>query len=143
MIKIKQIKAQGLLLITTLMIFSSSLFASTTSDGNTNEAKVDTAEVLTMAEVMPEIQGGIVELYKHIEYPKSASLNNIQGRVFIRFIVDENGDVQEPEILKDIGGGCGEAAIEGIKNVKFTPGKQNGKPVSVYFTLPITFKLKG
>lgn len=69
-------------------------------------------------------------------------MNNVEGRVFIRFIVDENGEVQEPEILKDIGAGCGEAAIEGIKQLKFTPGTQNGQPVSVYYTLPVTFKLQ-
>ena len=57
-------------------------------------------------------------------------------------LVDESGNVKKPEILKDIGAGCGEAAIEGIKKVKFTPAKNGGKPVSVYYTLPVTFKIQ-
>ncbi|MCR9133465.1 MAG: energy transducer TonB [bacterium] len=102
----------------------------------------DTAEVLTMADVMPEIVGGLKEVYKHIKYPRAASMNNVEGRVFVRFIVDENGNVKKPEVLKDIGAGCGEAAIEGIKKVKFTPATNGGQPVSVYYTLPITFKIQ-
>ena len=135
-------KAYGLLLVTTIMMFSSSLMADTTFEEDFRSAEVDTAGVLTMAEVMPEIEGGIEELYKNIEYPRAAAMNNVEGRVFVRFIVDASGNVQEPEILKDIGGGCGDAAVEGIRKLKFTPGQQNGEPVSVYYTLPITFKLQ-
>ncbi len=124
------------------MIFSSSLLANTMLEVELRESAVDTAEVLTMAEVMPEIEGGIEQLYKNIEYPRAAALNNVQGRVFVRFIVDEHGNVHQPEILKDIGAGCGEAAIAGIKKMKFIPGKQDGVPVSVYYTLPVTFKLE-
>ena len=102
---------------------------------------MDTTEVLSMAEVMPEIEGGLKKIYENIEYPREARMNNVEGRVFVKFIVDENGNVQNPEVLKDIGAGCGEAAIEGIKKVKFKPGMQNGQPVSVYYTLPVTFKL--
>lgn len=61
---------------------------------------------------------------------------------FVRFVVDESGNVKNPEVLKDIGAGCGEAAIEGIKKVKFTPATNGGQPVSVYYTLPITFKIQ-
>ena len=102
----------------------------------------DTAAVLTMADVMPEIKGGLQEVYKHIKYPTKARSEGIEGRVFVKFIVDEQGNVKEPTVLKDIGGGCGDAAIEGISKVKFKPGEQGGEPVSVYFTLPITFKLE-
>ena len=139
----KETRPYGLLLIITIMIFSSSLLANTTfEDDLLRDVAVDTSEVLTIAEVMPEIEGGIEQLYKKIEYPRAAAMNNVQGRVFVRFIVDANGNVQEPEVLKDIGAGCGEAAIEGIKKLKFTPGTQNGVPVSVYYTLPVTFKLQ-
>ncbi|MCG8372621.1 MAG: energy transducer TonB [Balneolales bacterium] len=98
--------------------------------------------VFTMVDVMPEIKGGLKEFYKQIKYPNQAQRERIEGRVFIKFIVDENGDVKNPEILKDIGGGCGEAAIEGIQKVKFTPGRNAGQPVSVYYTLPVTFRLE-
>lgn len=105
-------------------------------------AVLDTTEVFNIVDEMPEIEGGLQEVYKHIVYPSLAERTKTEGRVFIKFIVDENGKVVNPVILKDIGAGCGEAAIEGIRKVKFTPGKQNGKPVKVYYSLPITFKLK-
>lgn len=106
-----------------------------------NSAK-DTTEVYNIVDEMPEIEGGLAEVYKHIEYPSVARKKKVEGRVFIKFVIDENGKVLDPVILKDIGDGCGEAAIEGIKKVKFTPGKHKGKPVKVYYTLPVTFKLK-
>jgi protein TonB len=102
----------------------------------------DTTEVYNVVDEMPEIKGGLQEVYKHIQYPAQARRANVEGRVFIKFIIDESGKVVEPKILKDIGAGCGDAAIKGIKKVEFTPGKNNGQPVKVYYTLPITFKLE-
>lgn len=130
-----------MLLILALAI-STQIQAEESKEYFTFEVKADTAEVLTMADEMPEIVGGLKEVYKHIKYPRAATMNNVEGRVFVRFIVDESGNVKKPEILKDIGAGCGEAAIEGIKKVKFTPAKNGGKPVSVYYTLPVTFKIQ-
>lgn len=139
----KEKKTLVLLLLATVIITTDNTFAENPLNFEYSEGIYDTTEVLTIAEEMPEIIGGIQEVYKHIDYPRAASLNNIQGRVFVRFIVDEQGNVQQPEILKDIGGGCGDAALKGIQKVKFTPGKQNGLPVSVYYTLPITLKIQG
>ncbi len=131
------------IMIAILMLAASVQIQAGEIKGDINfETSADTAEVLTMAEVMPEIVGGLKEVYKNIDYPRQASLNNVEGRVFIRFIVDEKGNVQKPEVLKDIGAGCGDAAIKGIKKVKFTPAKNGGQPVSVYFTLPVTFKIQ-
>lgn len=102
----------------------------------------DSTEVFNVVDEMPEIIGGIQEIYKHIEYPRSARLAEIEGRVFLKFIVDEKGNVSNPMVIKDIGGGCGDAAIAGIKKVKFKPGKNGGEPVRVYYTLPVTFKIQ-
>lgn len=99
-------------------------------------------EVHTVVDVMPEIEGGLSALYKQINYPKKAIDEGISGRVYLQIIVDENGNAQNPEVLRDIGGGCGEAAAEAIKKVKFTPGKQDGKAVKVKYSLPITFRLE-
>ncbi len=101
----------------------------------------DTSQVYSAVEVMPEIEGGLPALYEHIEYPNQARVRGIEGRVFVKVIIDANGKVRDPKILKDIGGGCGDAAIEGIKKVTFTPGKQEGVAVKVEYTLPVTFKL--
>lgn len=102
----------------------------------------DSTEVYNVVDEMPEIIGGIQEIYKHIEYPRAARLAEIEGRVFLKFIVDEKGNVSSPTVIKDIGGGCGDAAIAGIKKVKFKPGSNGGEPVRVYFTLPVTFKMQ-
>ncbi|MTI86502.1 MAG: energy transducer TonB [Balneolaceae bacterium] len=106
-----------------------------------SESNVDS--VYTVVDQMPEIDGGIKAIYKNIKYPQAALSSGVEGRVFIKFIVNEQGKVESPEILKDIGGGCGKAAIEGLKKVKFTPGKLKGKAVKVYYTLPISFEIKG
>ncbi|MDG5765936.1 energy transducer TonB [Balneolales bacterium ANBcel1] len=99
-------------------------------------------EVRVYADQMPEIVGGIEELYQHVTYPASARRSRIEGRVVIRFVVDEQGNVLNPEILRDIGGGCGEAAIEAIQSVQFNPGIHNGEPVPVLYSLPVTFRLQ-
>ncbi len=104
-------------------------------------AEADSSEIFSVVEKMPEVEGGYSSVYENIEYPPLAIRNRVEGKVFVKFIVDENGNVSNPEILKDIGSGCGEAVLKGIKDVKFTPGEQGGKKVKVYYTMPVNFKL--
>ena len=80
---------------------------------------------------------------QHISYPIDAWNNGVQGTVVIRFTINKLGDIIFPEIVRDIGAGCGEAALAVVKKMpKWTPGTQKGKPVSVQFNLPIQFKLQ-
>lgn len=126
-------------------IIFGSVFTAKASTGvawNTTVTAADSAKVYKVVEKMPEIVGGLPEIYKHISYPRQAIKSGVEGRVFIKFVVNENGTVSDPEIMKDIGAGCGEAAIEAIKKVKFTPGQHNGQTVKVQYALPVTFKLK-
>ena len=84
-------------------------------------------------------------IYGELRYPIIAKENNIEGRTHIRFVVNKSGTVSNVEIIRDIGGGCGEAAadvVRSMKNLKWTPGKQGGRKVSVYYNLPVSFKLK-
>ncbi len=86
-------------------------------------------------------------IYANIEYPNIARENNIEGTVVIRFVIDKDGKVKDAEIVREIGGGCGEAALKVVKKMndlpeRWSPGKQRGRPVSVYFTLPVKFMLK-
>lgn len=92
-------------------------------------------------EEMPEPIGGIEAIQAKIAYPQIAQRAGVQGRVFINAFVDENGVVNKVELLKGIGGGCDEAAIEAVMATKFKPGKQRGKPVKVQVTVPVLFKL--
>jgi TonB family protein len=107
-----------------------------------SKADGDSSQVFSMVEQMPQIIGGISELYKSIEYPREARDLHVEGKVFVQFVVDTEGNVKEPKVLKDIGFGCGEAALEAIQSIKFTPGIQNGVEVPVNYTLPVSFKLK-
>jgi protein TonB len=92
-------------------------------------------------EEMPEPIGGIAEIQKKIEYPEIAKRAGLEGKVYVRAYVDENGDVIKAEVVKGLGGGCDEAALDAIVKTKFSPGTQRGKPIKVQVTIPIIFKL--
>lgn len=82
-------------------------------------------------------------IFNHIIYPQTAKEENIEGAVYVRFIVDEMGYVQQPQLLKDIGGGCGAAAIAVLKEMpKWEPAYHRGKAVKVALDLPIHFYFK-
>jgi len=91
-------------------------------------------------EEMPEPVGGLQEIQNKIKYPEIAQRVGIEGKVFVRAFVDETGTVTSAEIVKGIGGGCDEAAMDAILSTKFHPGKQRGKPIKVQVTVPIIFK---
>lgn len=93
-------------------------------------------------EQQPEPIGGLEGIQKRIVYPEIAKRAGVQGRVFVKAFVDENGNVVKVELLKGIGAGCDEAAMEAVKNTKFTPGRQRGKSVKVQVSIPIVFKLQ-
>lgn len=82
-------------------------------------------------------------IYKNIKYPPIARENGVEGTVVIRFVVDETGKVKEPEILRDIGAGCGAEAMRVVNMMpEWRPGQQRGRKVPVYFNLPVKFKLE-
>ena len=99
-------------------------------------------EYLAFAQKMPEPANGITEIYKNISYPKVAQQAGVQGKVFVLCFIDESGNVNDVKVIKGIGAGCDEAAVEAIKSVKFNPGENEGKPVKVKLSLSIVFKLK-
>lgn len=98
-------------------------------------------------EQMPVFPGGEGELNKFISsnlrYPVTAQENGIQGRVTIRFVVTPTGEISNVEIMRGIDAACDREAVRVVKAMpKWIPGKQNGRNVSVYFTLPIQFRLQ-
>lgn len=98
-------------------------------------------EVFIVVEEAPELIGGLESVQRMIVYPEIAKKAGIEGRVFVQFIIDEKGNVTNPVVLKGIGGGCDEAALEAVKKAKFKPGKQRGRPVRVQYSIPIVFRL--
>lgn len=98
-------------------------------------------EEFRVIESMPEPVGGMAAIFENLTYPETARRAGIEGRVIVQFTVDEQGNVVNPEVVRGIGGGCDEAAIDAIKAVEWTPGTQYGEPVSTEFNLPVTFRL--
>jgi TonB family protein len=105
-------------------------------------------EVFAFVEQMPDYPGGMGQMYKYmadnVRYPHYAREAGIQGKVYVRFVVERDGRITNAEILRGIGGGCDEEALRIVRGLpKFTPGKQRGKAVRVSYVLPISFKLSG
>ena len=103
--------------------------------------------IFTYVEEMPQYPGGESEMTKFIEenvhYPKAALDSGIQGSVYVRFIVSDIGVINHVEVLRGFDDAC---SVEAVRVVKSMPlwkaGKQSGKFVCVYYTLPIRFTLK-
>jgi len=120
-----------------LLAFSGKTYAQDTYNGE---------EVFVVAEEMPVFPGETKALYdaisRNLKYPQSAKDNGVEGKVMIRFIVDKEGFVKNPIVVKAVDAALDKAALDAVKMLpKFKPGKNAGKPVNVYYTIPIAFKL--
>jgi periplasmic protein TonB len=101
----------------------------------------------TIVELMPAFKGGEEALYmwlsENIKYPQVAKETGIQGTVVVTFVVEKDGSITGAQLLKDIGGGCGDEAIRVVKKMpKWREGRQNNTPVRVQFNLPVKFTLE-
>jgi TonB family protein len=108
--------------------------------------KIFKDDTYVMVEKMPDYPGGDAELLNFIKtnakYPEAAKAEKIEGRIIVRFIVNKNGDAEEPIILKGVHPLLDAEAIRVVNMLKgFTPGSQGGKPVNVYYMVPINFSL--
>ncbi len=86
-------------------------------------------------------------IYKNIKYPAIARENGVEGTVVVQFVVDKDGSISNAKVVRDIGAQCGDEALRVVnlmnqKNLKWTPGKQRGRPVRVQFNLPVKFRLE-
>ena len=126
--------------------------------GNDDENGADIADLKEIAqdepqdtpfqvvEQMPEYPGGRAAMMKYIgkmmKYPTIAMENGIEGKVILRFVVLPTGEIGNVEVLRSLAPTCDKEAVRVVQGMpKWIPGKQNGTAVSVYFTLPIAFKL--
>ena len=129
--------------------------ASAVAEGNVIEVVYDTisigpaSDVLSVADVMPQFMDDptsaalINWIYTNVEYPDEAKQKGIQGRVMVRFVIDEKGNVTDPVIVKSADPLLDKAAFEVIsKCPAWSPGQQGGEPVKVSFVVPINFALQ-
>ena len=113
-----------------------------------NKTVADPKEVpFVVVEEMPMYPGGDIALLNYIaentRYPEAAKINNIKGRVIIRFCVTAKGNVSQISVLKGVDPELNAEAMRVVKTLSgFKPGKQAGKPVPVWYMVPITFALK-
>lgn len=111
------------------------------------EEEIVEAEIFRVVEEMPEFPGGSAKLMeyiqKNIKYPMMARESDIQGRVFVNFVVEPDGSISNVAVLRGIGGGCDEEAVRVVNSMpKWKPGKQRGSAVRCAYTVPIIFKLQ-
>jgi periplasmic protein TonB len=112
------------------------------------EVKVDEKDREWMiVEQMPEYAGGVAALskflQKNLRYPNPASNAGVSGKVYVQFVVGQDGAISKVDILKGLGFGCDEEAERVIKLMPhWSAGKQSGRAVAVKFTLPISFQLE-
>lgn len=103
-------------------------------------------EVFTVVEQMPSFPGGTEEFYEfvsqNIKYPRKALRANVEGKVIVKFIVMEDGDISQVEVIKGIGFDCDEEAVRVLKSSPdWIPGKHQGRNVKVTVMLPFTFNI--
>ncbi len=109
-------------------------------------AEEEVEEVFTIVEDQPIPEGGMAAFYEfvsnNLKYPAQARRMGIEGKVFVQFVVDKDGKLNEVTAVRGIGAGCDEEAVRVIGEApKWKPGKQRGRAVKVRMILPITFKL--
>lgn len=99
------------------------------------------------AEIMPEFPGGdralLNYLSRNVKYPLIAQENGIEGKVYVSFIIDEQGDIYDVNLLRGVDLSLDNEALRVVKGMpKWNPGKQGGKPVKVRYSVPIYFDLR-
>lgn len=106
------------------------------------EEEEEEQEVFVVVEERPELIGGMKALQNEVQYPEFAKKAGIEGRVFVQFVVDENGNVQNPTVTRGVHKLLDKEAIRAVSQMKFEPGRQRGEPVKVQMSLPVTFRLR-
>ena len=104
-------------------------------------------KVYTSVEQMPQFPGGDAALMRyiasHMQYPAMAQEHGIQGKCIVQFVVTKTGSVGEVKVVRSLSPDCDNEAKRVVRSLpKFTPGKENGQSVNVWYTLPVTFKLQ-
>lgn len=110
------------------------------------DATVGEDEVFSIVEEQPEPVGGMKQFYQYIteslQYPAEAKNAGIEGKVYVQFVIQEDGSLHDVAAIKGIGGGCDEEAVRVIEEgPNWVPGKQRGKNVRVRMVMPIAFRL--
>lgn len=105
------------------------------------EEEEEEDEIFVVVEEQPEC-GGVEALQAEVEYPDFARKAGIEGRVFVQFVVNEDGNVVQPEVTRGVHKLLNEEALRAVQELDCEPGMQRGNPVKVRMSLPVTFRLQ-
>lgn len=138
-----------LLIVAMLLTMSATLSAQNTKRNHDRlpvKEEERSQEVCTIPEQMPVFPGGesalLAYVAQHLKYPEQAKKDRVEGVVLLRFVVLENGRIGKVQIIKSLESHCDAEAKRVVKSLpRFIPGKQQGKAVRVWYTLPIRFQL--
>ena len=107
------------------------------------EDESDEASIFVAYDEPPEPIGGFAAIQRNLVYPEIARKAGVEGRVFVKVLIDQQGRVIDTQVIKSLGNnGCDEAAISAIKSVRWRPAKQRDRPVKVWVSIPVMFMLK-
>ena len=111
------------------------------------EEEVEEQQIFQVVEEMPEFPGGMGEcmkfLGKNIKYPTISQENGVQGRVIVQFVVNRDGSIVDPVVVRGVDPYLDKEALRVISTMpKWKPGKQRGKAVRVKYTVPVMFRLQ-
>lgn len=98
--------------------------------------------IFEVVEQEPVPIGGLEGIQSRVEYPEMARRAGIEGRVFVQFVVGPDGVPRDLQVIRSLCPACDEAAMRAIRDTRFEPGRQRGQPVSVRYSIPITFRLR-
>jgi protein TonB len=125
------------------LLIASTVFTGASAQKDSLAPKVPQA--FTFVEQMPEFPGGDAAMVKflkqNVTYPQMEHDNHIEGKVLLRFVITEDGSVGEVQVVRGVSPGLDKEALRVVKKLpRFKPGMNQGKPVKVYYNLPIFFK---
>ncbi len=103
---------------------------------------IDDNRIFEVVEEMPEPIGGIKAIQENVHYTEIARRAGVEGTVYIQARVNKQGSVVDATVLKGLGAGLDDEALNAVLSTKFIPGKQRGKPVNVQIVIPIKFVLR-
>lgn len=106
-----------------------------------SSSKADDGDYFVAVEDIPKLIGGLESLQQQIRYPEEARKARAEGRVIVQFIIDKEGNVTHPTVVRGVHESLDNEALRVVKQADFTPGKVNGEAVRVQYSLPITYKL--
>ena len=130
-----------------LACFAFMCFPAMASDCGARDREQDSTQIFIDVEQMPQFPGGETALMKYLQenvvYPSEAVKDSVQGRVVVQFVIDRLGNVGEVKVVHSVHDLLDAEAVRLVKTLpRFSPGRVYGKAVSVWYTLPVTFKLE-